>query len=126
MTNQDQLTSLAAEFEQWYLTRKHPRAKTPQSLKDKTVALAQHYSASQIKAAINIADSTFHNWRQQALSTHNTSANQTSEFIAIPDGVSTTPDEIKLAITSKNGHQLQLFGTISPELLAVITGALLA
>lgn len=125
MTNQDPLTILAAEFKQWQLTRKHPRAKTPQSLKDKTVALAQHYSASQIKAAINIADSTFHHWRQQALSTHNTNTNHPPEFIAIPDGVNATPDDVQLAITSKSGHQLQFFGAISPELLAVITGALL-
>ena len=121
MTNQDKLTHLASEFKQWRLTRKHPRSKTPQSLKDKTVALAQHYSASQMKTAINIAESTFHHWCQQAAST-----NHTDEFIAIPEDVTDVPDTMKLAITSKSGHQFQLSGPISPELLAVITGALLA
>lgn len=121
MTNQDQLNRLAADFKQWRLTRQYPRAKTPQSLKDRTVALAQHYSSSQIKTAINIADSTFHNWCQQAACTNNT-----HEFIAIPEEIADASDTMKLAITSKNGHQLQLYGPISPELLAVITGALLA
>jgi len=121
MTDQDQLNRLAADFKQWRLTRQYPRAKTPQSLKDQTVALAQYYSASQIKTAINIAKSTFHNWCQQSASTNNN-----HEFIAIPEEITDVSDMLELAITSKNGHQLQLTGPISPELLAVITGALLA
>ncbi len=121
MTNQDKLSSLASEYQQWRLTRKYPREKTPQQLKDKTVALAQHYSASQIKTAINIADSTFHNWCKQAAS-----VNEPGEFIAMPDELNAISDEVNIALTCKNGNRLQLSGPISPKLLAVITGALLA
>lgn len=121
MINQDKLSSLASEFQQWRLTRKYPREKTPQPLKDKAVKLAQYYSTSQIKAALNIASSTFHNWCKQAAS-----VNEPNEFIAIPDELEATSDEFNIALTCKNGNRLQLSGPISPELLAVITGALLA
>ena len=118
MTNQDKLSSLASEFQQWRLTRKYPREKTPQPLKDRAVALAQDYSSSQIKTALNIADSTLHHWCKQAIS-----ANELGEFIAIPDE---TSNEVTIALTCKNGNQLQLSGSISPALLTVITEALLA
>lgn len=121
MTNQDRLSNLATEFQQWRLTRKYPREKTPQQLKDKTVALAQYYSSSQIKTALNIADSTFHNWCKQAAS-----VNEHDEFIAIPDELKAIQDEFNIALTCQNGNRLQLSGPLSPALLAVITGALLA
>ncbi|SQD77590.1 hypothetical protein [Moritella yayanosii] len=120
MTNQDKLSSLASEFQQWRLTRQYPREKTPQQLKDKTVALAQYYSSSQIKTALNIADSTFHHWCKQA-----TSVKKPSEFIAVPDELNASSDEFNITLTCKNGNRLQLSGPLSPALLAVITGALL-
>jgi len=121
MTNQDKLTHLAAEFKQWRLTRKYPRSKTPQSLKDKTVALAQHYSSSQIQTALNIASSTLHHWCQQV-----DPLDKSSVFIAMPDEPIAISNELKIELSCKNGNQLQLSGPISPELLSIITGALLA
>lgn len=59
MTNQDKLNGLSTEFQQWRLTRKYPKERTPQRLKYKVVKLAQHYSSSQIKTALNIADLHF-------------------------------------------------------------------
>lgn len=121
MTNQDKLSSLASEFQQWRLIRKHPREKTPQLLKNKTVELSQYYSTSQIKTALNIADSTFHNWRKQAIT-----IDEPHEFIAVPEGPKAISNEIILNLACKNGNRLQLTGAITPELLAVITGTLLA
>ena len=121
MTNQDKLNSLAAEFQQWRLTRKYPRERTPQRLKDKVIELAQHYSSSQMKTALNIADSTLHNWCKQA-----TTIEEPADFITIPEEPNAIPGKIILDLTCKSGNRLQLSGAITPELLAVITGALLA
>lgn len=119
--NTDTLTNLADEFKHWRLTRQYPGERTPQRLKDKTVALAQHYSSSQIKMALNIADTTFHNWCKQAILVH-----EPSEFIVIPDEFNAIPDEFNITLTCKNGNRLQLSGPLSSALLAVITEVLLA
>ncbi len=121
MTNQDRLNSLSSEFQQWRLTRKHPREKTPQFLKEKALELSQYYSSGHIKTALNIADSTFHKWRKQA-----TIIDEPREFIVVPEEPNAISDEMILELACKNGNRLQLSGAITPELLAVITGALLA
>ncbi len=121
MTNQDKLSSLASEFQQWRLNRKYPRERTPQRLKDKVVKLAQHYSSSQMKTALNIADSTLHNWCKQA-----TTINEPTDFITIPKEPNAISGKIILDLTCKSGNRLQLTGAITPELLAVITGTLLS
>lgn len=125
MTNQDKLNNLAADFQKWRAIRKYPREKTPQHLKDKTVKLIQYYSPSQIQAALNISSSTFHYWRKQV-----SAADELNGFIALPElpkiASAERNSEVSIELTCKNGNKLQVSGSISLELLTVITGAALA
>lgn len=65
LNHTDLLTDLAADFELWRHTRTN--RKTPQELKDRTLALLEQHSSSEVCGALNLSWSVLSRWKRQAV-----------------------------------------------------------
>jgi hypothetical protein len=77
MSNQKQLSSVVAAFEQWRNNRNGRQVPTPQHLRQQAVLLLEHSSSSTITCALRISGTQLKQWREL-------SAPANTEFVSLP------------------------------------------
>ena len=120
MSNQDQLSIVVADFEQWRKNRTSRNSSTPKSLRKQAVALNSHYPSSRITAALRISGGQFKQWCKDY-----PSFNEPIDFVQLPVTQSHQSHEsaegaLKLELSFPNGEKLQLSGQITTTLLATL------
>ena len=112
-------------FEHWRSTKTSVSAPTPKTLRQKAVALLEHYSSTQVHAALRISSSQLKQWRKE-LSPQESAAKASdvsNHFIELPATASNHSDPIKLELCFSNGDKLHLSG-IEPQMVSSIIGAM--
>ena len=113
MPKQDQLSTLVTAFELWRSNRNGRQVPTPTALREKAVALLNHYSSSQIISALRISGSQLKQWRESAASTPETKPH----FIHLPISSSPTQHSVNVELCFVSGDQMNLSGAVDSELL---------
>jgi hypothetical protein len=113
MSNQEQLSTVVAAFEQWRNNRNGRQLTTPEHLRQQAVSLLEHCSSSAITRALRISGSQLKQWRER-------STPRNTEFISLPwvDGSSAPQQRLELSL--HNGVQLSLSGALSSSLIVDI------
>jgi hypothetical protein len=106
MSNQDQLSSVVAAFEQWRNNRNSRQVPTPQHL----VLLLNHSSSSTITCALRISGSQLKQWRELSTPTN-------TEFVSLPLVNGSCDPQQRLELRLHNGVQLSLSGALSSSLI---------
>jgi len=120
MPKQDQLSTLVTAFELWRSNRNGRQVPTPTALREKAVALLNHYSSSQIISALRISGSQLKQWRQCVASTPETK----SHFIHLPISSSPTQHSVNVELCFASGDQMNLSGAVDSELLISLIDAM--
>ena len=110
MSNQEQLSSVVAAFEQWRNNRNGRQVPTPQHLRQQAVLLLEHSSSSTITCALRISGSQLKQWRELS-----TPAN--TEFVSLPLVNGSCDPQQRLELRLHNGVQLSLSGALSSSLI---------
>ena len=119
MPTTDQLSTLVTAFEHWRSNRNGRQVPTPIALREQAVALLNHYSSSQITAALSISGSQLKQWRNSAALTETK-----PQFVHLPISGSPTQPSVKVELCFASGDQMNLSGAVNSELLISLVGAM--
>lgn len=120
MSNQDQLSTLVTAFEHWRSNRNGRQVPTPIALREQAVVLLNHYSSSQITAALRISGSQLKQWRSSVAPAIETMP----QFVHLPISHSPTSPSVKVELCFSSGDQMHLSGVINSDMLVSLVGAM--
>lgn len=120
MSNQDQLSTLVTAFEQWRSNRNGRQVSTPIALREQAVVLLNHYSSSQITAALRISGSQLKQWRSSVAPAIETMP----QFVPLPISSPLAQPPVKVELRFTSGDLMHLSGIIEPDMLVSLVGAM--
>ena len=103
------------------ITRKNRTTPIPLSLREKAVALLEHYSSSQITRTLKLSGGQLKSWQQTLLP-----ANQSQAFIELTPVIEPTCNHLELAVAFADSTTLSLSGEVTPTLLSTLVQAIRA
>ena len=130
LTPQEKLEATAIELKQWRKAKKHRNSAVPQPLRQRVIALLEHFTVSELKLALSLSNGVFYRWKTKPECAVNPPGieqptvydqAQAAEFITLPQAEPASSSHLSLEVSVGEQCHIRLSGDISIQQLDVFT-----
>lgn len=124
MPTQSPLHKASAEFEQWRANKTSAGERTPLPLRQKAIALTDHYSVTRVTQTLGLSGSVLKRWRTELADSEEGEPTAPAQFVSLPKTAAQASCIQRITLSFDDGGTIELTGDISSRLARVITDAI--